>query len=94
MTKISMLTTIDNPYDPFTQWDQWLSFDRQQGYYTCEYLARIANTSTEQSELDQNLEIEEAIDEICKLNILGIYRKVTKDVEENIVTKENLEETD
>lgn len=88
--RIAMLTTIDNPYDPFDQWDEWYNFDTNvKGYNSCSYLARIANTSSDQSELDQNLEIEEAIDEIVKLNVLGIYRKVVRDVEDVFVESEN-----
>jgi hypothetical protein len=45
----SMLTTIDNPFNPFTQFDEWNAFDTQQGYYTCAYLARIAKVSDELS---------------------------------------------
>lgn len=71
-----MLTTIDNPFDPFTQFDEWLNFDQEKGYYTCEYLARIVNTSDELEESDVKENIEEAIDEIIKLNVLGIYKKV------------------
>lgn len=73
----SMLTTLDNPYNPFTQFDEWLAFDEQKGYNTCNYLARIVKTSDELSEADQSLAIEEAIGEIVELNILGIYVKVT-----------------
>lgn len=80
MNKVSMLTTIDNPFDPFTQFDEWLSFDEEKGYMTCEYLARIAKTSSDLSETDQNQEIERAIDEIIDLNVLGIYKKVTKEL--------------
>lgn len=71
-----MLTTIDNPYNPFTDWDEWSAWDEAHGYYTCAYLARIAKTSDELSETDEALAINQAIDEIIKLNILGIYRKV------------------
>lgn len=71
-----MLTTIDNPYDPFTQFDEWYAFDEQKGYHTCSYLARIAKTSNDLSESEQAFAINIAIDEICRLNILGIYRKV------------------
>ena len=71
-----MLTTIDNPFNPFTQFDKWKDFDEGKGYFTCNYLARIAKASDELSETDEALEIERAIDEIVKLNILGIYRKV------------------
>ena len=37
-----MLTTFDNPFNPFEQFVQWRLFDIEKGYYTCEYLARIA----------------------------------------------------
>lgn len=75
----TMLTTIDNPYDPFDNFDEWKAFDESKGYYTCEYLARIAKTSDELSQADEDLAIDEAIDEILKMNILGIYKKVTKE---------------
>lgn len=77
--KESMLTTLDNPYDPFTQFDQWNAFDEAHGYYTCAYLARIVKTSPELSDADQRAEIENAIDSIVKLNVLGIYKKVTRE---------------
>lgn len=73
-----MLTTEDNPYDPFEQFDEWFAFDEQKGYHTCSYLDRIAKTSINLSDADYEVEIENAIDEICRLNILGIYKKVTK----------------
>ena len=72
----SMLTTIDNPYDPFTQFDAWKSFDEDKGYYTCAYLARITKTSNALSQHDDDLAVEDAMDEIVKLNVLGIYKKV------------------
>ena len=75
----SMLTTVDNPYNPFTQFDEWQAFDRGKGYYTCEYLSRIAKTSDELSDEDNEVAIDKAIDEILFFNVLGIYQKVTKD---------------
>ena len=36
----AMLTTIDNPYDPFTEYDRWLEFDEEKGYFTNSYLQR------------------------------------------------------
>ena len=77
--KVCMLTTIDNPFNPFTQFDDWNKFDEQHGYYTNGYLARIAHTSDELSDADYTAEIERAIDEICEYNVLGIYRKVYED---------------
>lgn len=72
----SMLTTTDNPFDPFTQFDEWNAYDESKGYNTCSYLARIAKTSDNLSQQDEDEAIESAIDEIVKLNILGIYKKV------------------
>lgn len=70
------LTTIDNPFDPSIDWGEWRRFDEDKGYYTTEYLARIVKTSDELSDEDYLLAVEIAIDEICKLNILGIYKKI------------------
>jgi len=80
MAKQTMLTTIDNPFDPFEDYDEWFRFDTDKGYHTCSYLGRIAKTSPELSEKDTQISIESAIDEIIRLNVLGIYKKVTKDV--------------
>ena len=73
----TMLTTIDNPFDPFLDFDRWYSFDVEKGYHTCGYLARIAKSSDDLSDAEQEYEQEAAIDEIIELNILGIYKKVT-----------------
>lgn len=72
-----MLTTTDNPYNPFEEFDEWVSFDEQQGYYTLGYLARIVKSSPTLPDEMVSYHIREAIDEIVKLNLLGIYKKVT-----------------
>ncbi len=77
---ITMLTTADNPFDPFTNFNDWLNFDESKGYNTCAYLARIAKTSDDLSEADQDLAIQAAIDEIVRINVLGIYKKVIKQI--------------
>lgn len=71
-----MLTTVDNPFDPFTQFDEWYSFDEAHGYRTSGFLARIIRTSDDLSDADQSLAIELAIDEIVRENVSGLYRKV------------------
>lgn len=82
-----MLTTIDNPFDPFTQFDDWFSFDEGKGYHTCAYLARITKTSDELSQQDEDLAIENAIDEIVAHNTLGLYKKVFRDESEIPIKK-------
>jgi len=72
-----MLTTFDNPYNPFEQFTSWFLFDVEKGYNTCSYLGRIARTSDQLSEEENELEIERAIDEIIKYDFRNIYKKVT-----------------
>jgi hypothetical protein len=76
MMVVHMLTTTDNPYNYFTEFEAWFAFDTWHGYNTLGYLARIIRTSDELSEADQNQDREDAINEILKENILGIYTKV------------------
>ena len=71
-----MLTTVDNPYNPFTEFNEWLAFDNRAKHYTLSYLARIVKTSVELSEPDHDLAIQQGIDEIVEQNVSGIYRKV------------------
>lgn len=73
-----MLTTIDNPYDPFEQFQSWFLFDVEKGYNSCAYLARIARTSDQLSDEENNRIVEDAIDEIIKYDFLNIYKKVKK----------------
>ena len=74
----TMLTTTDNPFDPFTQFDEWYAFDVDHGYNTCAYLARIARSSNELSEDEEDRVVEQAVDEILEFNLLGIYKKVVQ----------------
>lgn len=70
------LTTFDNPYNPFTQFRKWFLFDVEKGYNSCAHLARIARTSDEFTEEENDREIERAIDEIIKYDFMNVYRKV------------------
>lgn len=72
------LTTIDNPYDPFEQFTQWFLFDEEMGYHSTSYLGRIARTSDQLSDAENDEEIERAIDEIIRFDFQGIYKKVKK----------------
>ena len=73
-----MLTTFDNPFDPFEQFASWFLFDVEKGYNTCSFLARIAKISDQFSEKEEDEEIERAIDEIIKYDFLNIYKKVKR----------------
>ena len=73
-----MLTTYDNPFNPFEQFSSWFQFDVEKGYNTCSYLARIAKLSDEMSQQEEDEEVERAIDEIIKYDFMNIYKKVRK----------------
>lgn len=64
-----MLTTEDNPYNYFDDFESWYNFDIQKGYGTCSLLARIARTSDQLSDEENERAIEEAIDEIMKYDV-------------------------
>lgn len=72
------LTTYDNPFDPFTQFDSWFAFDTEKGYYTCSRIARLTNLTDDMSEVERNREIERAIDKLIEIDILDIYKKVKR----------------
>ena len=73
-----MLTTFDNPFDPFEQFTSWFMFDVEKGYNSCSYLARIAKLTDDMTDQEVSDEIERAIDEIIQYDALNIYKKVKK----------------
>jgi hypothetical protein len=73
-----MLTTVDNPFDPFTRFDEWFAYDSQMGYNTPAFLARVAYMSYDVSEPDQVLAIQNAIDQIVQENVSGMWKKVSR----------------
>jgi hypothetical protein len=74
-----MLTTVDNPYNPFTDFNAWLAFDIRMGYNSSAFLARIAMLPEDLPEPYQSLAIQSAIDEIVRENVSGMWRKVSRD---------------
>ena len=75
MASKCMLTTFDNPYNPFDEFTSWFMFDEEKGYHSCAYLGRIAKTSEQLSDEENAQEIERAIDEIIKYDFQNIYKK-------------------
>ena len=78
MANNCMLTTFDNPFDPFEQFTSWFMFDVEKGYNSCAYLARIAKLTDDMSDQEISDEINRAIDEIIKYDFMNIYKKVEK----------------
>lgn len=75
IAKEVFITTFDNPFDYFKQFDEWYAYDHIKGYNTLEYLARIVRLAPDLSEEETNLEIENAIDSIIEWNG-SMYKKI------------------
>lgn len=75
----AMLTTVDNPFNPFEQFDSWFQFDVEKGHNSCGLLGRIARTSDQLTEEENDDEIERAIDQIVKYDFENKYLKLTRD---------------
>ena len=65
------LTTIDNPYDPITDFDKWYLYDEQKGYHTSSYLARLIKDSDDVDPAFMEFQKEQAIDEILAMDQSG-----------------------
>lgn len=65
----SLISTSDNPYNPFVQFNEWKSFDEVICGYNClSYLGRVAVTSPELSPFEYSQAIDNACDEIIQFN--------------------------
>lgn len=73
-----MLTTKDNPFNPFTHYDEWLMYDIEKGYQTCERLAKVVQLEDDMTEAETKAAMNRAIDEIIKHDPLGIYIRATE----------------
>ena len=79
-----LLTTKDNPYNPFTEYDDWKYFDEtMKHYFTEAYIAReVGMLDPDISDSVLARERVEAFKEIIKLNNelgVDIYTMITRD---------------
>lgn len=75
------LTTTNNEYNPFTHFDEWYERDmelarQEQRPTCCGYLARLVAEDDDVSEKEYAEIVETVIDDICKLNLSGKFRKI------------------
>ena len=80
MAKVTMLTTVDNPFDPFEQFNSWFMFDCEKGYNSYGKLMRLAEISEDMSSVEYDNAIEKAIDRLIEIDFLDIFKKITKEV--------------
>lgn len=78
MAQECRLTTFDNPYNPFDQFNQWFLFDIEKGYDSCSRVARISKITDDMTQKEMDEENERAIDEIILYDFTNTYKKVTR----------------
>lgn len=69
------LTTVDNPYHPIDELDEWLAFDLEHGYRTLERLAKVAPAVTGWADEEDQRATNSAIDDFVRLSP-ELYKKV------------------
>ena len=77
--KSPWLTTIDNVWNPFTNFDEWLAFDISNQHYSSQTLAKIALVSDSLSDEENRQELERAIDCIVAIDPSREFVKVYSD---------------
>ena len=75
----TMLTTIDNPFNPFEQFVDWYMFDCQKGYNTYSRIARLMPDDDSLSSIEKDRIEDNIIDRMIQHDPLGIYTKVDEE---------------
>jgi hypothetical protein len=73
----SVLTTIDNPFNPKLDYDKWKEWDEENGYNTESFIARLIAEQNVNFDVDDDLTINNLIDkvyhEILEHDVLNVY---------------------
>ena len=75
-TKPYMISTSDNPYNPFTDFKSWYVWDETNGYHTCSLLARICENTEDLGDREELLAYYDAVEKMLRYNVTGNYIKV------------------
>ena len=70
------ITTFDNPFSPFSDFENWFLFDIENHYYTCNKLARLSKVDDSMTDKEETEAVERAIDRLIEIDPLDIYKKV------------------
>lgn len=68
-----ILSTSDNPYNPFGQFDEWYAYDEDHGYHTSAYVARLTFYGEALSDDEIQIAINDAVRKIYTSNPRGMY---------------------
>lgn len=82
---VYMLTTVDNPYNPFDDFNKWYLWDEQNGYHSCERMARLVKDYPSMTEEERQIANEKAIDKVIFNDFTGLFRKVDRKTAKELV---------
>ena len=74
-----LLTTIDNPYNPFVDFSSWYMFDCEKGHNTSSRLARIMNVNSEMTQKEIDEERDRAMNLIVAYDLEDTFFKGTEE---------------
>lgn len=74
-----LLTTVDNPYHPALEFDEWYKFDIEHGYYTAARLAKVAKTSIHLTDAENQRIINGAVNDFIRLDERGLWKRIVID---------------
>ena len=95
MEKNYMLTTFDNPFNPFVDFKSWYMFDCEKRHNSSSRLARLVDINNEMTEKEINEEQNRAIDLMLKYDFVGEYFKGTEeDIEDYLKTRKSVEKSE
>lgn len=78
--KVPFITTKDNPFDPYSEFDEWFAFDIEKNYNSLQLLDRILITSPDLGPAIYAEDKDKAIDSIIQMHPGSNYTKVYIDV--------------
>ena len=70
------LTTIDNPFHPVDERDQWERFDLDHGYNTDALVEKLSGFSDDMTEAEIRRAENDVMDDLVRLDLECKYRKV------------------
>lgn len=90
-----MLTTFDNPFNPFVDFSSWYMFDCEKGHNTSSRLARIVNIDSEMTQKEIDEEIDRAMNLIVEYDFEDTFFKGTEEqIEKWLESRKNSQKSE
>ncbi len=78
-------TTVDNPNNPFTHFNQWLEFDLMHRYDTLRWWAYFSEASSLMDDDEYDYEVELGIDRLLDFNPYGRHYRLFEENADEVI---------